>query len=173
MFRSTLGLASAAVALTATSASAQAPPQLYNKAISVSWSMHIPATAEDGTASRIPRTISRTIYVSSKGRIFNRVTRQDARLSETKDLDPGITSSTFRYAGGRLMGVLKLPSGASQLAVSFGSGYTTCNAELVVGREDGKPIKFRGLNGKLYTQTGAPTVSGVTCSMRDGNPFAD
>ena len=41
----------------------------------------------------------------------------------------------------------------------------------MLGREGGKAFKFKGLNGKTFTSTGTPTVSGATCSIRDGNPF--
>jgi hypothetical protein len=159
--------------LLSSSAFAQAPQQLYNKTILVGMTITIPARGADGSTLTTPRTIDRTIYISSAGRIFARATRTAGRnraIVERGPSDPMVGS--LRFQGGRLTGVLPFASGAALLNVTFDSSYGSCNADVVVGRESGKPIVWKGLNGVLYTSTGAPSVSGPSCAIRDGNPFA-
>ena len=166
-----LAICSVALLLPASAALA-APAQLYGKAISISYSVTANAVAEDGTTSNRPRTVQRTIYVSSKGRVFSRSDRQAGRNSDTVERGPEATSGHFSFQGNRLVGVnTSFISGAGQLVVSFDSSFQSCTASIMLGRESGKAFKFKGLNGKTFTATGTPTVSTPSCSIREGNPF--
>lgn len=166
-----LALSSIALLLQASTAFA-APAQLYGKAISISYSVTANAVAEDGTTSNRPRTVQRTIYVSSKGRVFSRSDRQAGRNADTVERGPESTSGHFSFQGNRLVGVnTNFISGAGQLVVSFDSSFQSCTASITLGRESGKAFKFKGLNGKTFTATGTPTVSTPSCSIREGNPF--
>ena len=149
-----------------------APAQLYGKAISISYTVTANAVAEDGTTSSRPRTVQRTIYISSKGRVFSRSDRQAGRNSDTVERGPEGTSGHFSFQGNRLVGVnTSFISGAGQLVVSFDSSFQSCTANIMLGRESGKAFKFKGLNGKIFTATGTPTVSTPRWSIREGNPF--
>jgi hypothetical protein len=155
------------------SRAATVPAQLYNKTISISLSVSADAVAEDGTRTSRPRQVQRTIYVSSKGRIFSRVDRQVGRRGETVERTPEQTSGAFRFEGNRLVGVnVNFPSGAAQLTITFDSSFQSCTASIAFGREGGKAFKFKGLDGKTYTTTGVPTATTPSCSIREGNPFA-
>ena len=127
-------------------------------------------TPEGGTTS-VSRNVQRTVYVSTQGRVFVRAARQAGRNSETKERGPG--EGGLRFAGNNLVGVMGLISGASQLVVSFDPGFQSCTTNVIMGAENGKPITWKGLNGKQMTAVGRPTVSGQTCSIRDGNALAD
>ena len=148
------------------------PAQLYNKTVVVSATLSVTAVADDGSALNRPRTVQRTIYISNKGRLFVRVQRQTGDRSTSADRGPEDTSKAFRFDGSKLVGVLQFPSGAAQMVISFDSAYSSCSHSIVFGREGGKPVRFKGLNGKMYTQQGSFNVSGLSCSIRDGNPFA-
>lgn len=148
------------------------PAQLYNKTVTVSATISVNAVADDGTSVNRPRTVQRIIYISTKGRLFVRVERQVGKRSTSAERGPEVTSKAFRFEGSKLVGVLKFPSGAAQMVISFDSGFTSCSTSMLFGRENGQGIRFRGLNGKMYTQQGAFNVSGQSCSIRDGNPFA-
>jgi hypothetical protein len=151
---------------------AGAPPQLYGKAISVSFSATVNATAEDGTSVNRPRSVQRTIYISSKGRIFSRSQRQAGRNADTVQRGPDQTGGSFRFEGNRMIGVnMNFISGAGQMIVTFDSGFQSCTASINFGREGGRAFKFKGLNGKTYTATGSPTASTPSCSIGAGNPF--
>jgi hypothetical protein len=165
------GCASVLLLLSSGLASA-APTQLYGKAISISYSVTANAVAEDGTTSSRPRSVQRTIYISSKGRVFSRSERQAGRNSDTVERGPDATGGHFSFQGNRLIGVnTNFISGAGQLVVSFDSSFQSCTASITLGRESGKAFKFKGLNGKTFTATGTPTVSTPSCSIREGNPF--
>jgi hypothetical protein len=153
-------------------AATAAPPQLLDKAVTVSFTISVDARAEDGsgTAAR-PRHVERVIYVSTKGRLFTRVSRQVGQRNETRERGPETTAGAFRFQGNTLVGVLAMPSGASQLTVTFDPGFSGCSASVVMGRDSGKAIRFKGLDGRMYTVAGKPTISSPSCSMRSGNPF--
>jgi hypothetical protein len=59
-----------------------------------------------------------------------------------------------------------------QLTITFDPSYSSCSASVAYGRESGRAVTFTGLNGKTYTMEGKPSVSTVSCSIRQGNPFA-
>jgi hypothetical protein len=147
-----------------------APQQLLNKTVTVSLSVTIPARGSDGSTQANPRAVTRTIYISSQGRVFARADRRVGRRSETTERGPG--EGNMRISGNSLVGVIAFPSGASQLTVNFDPSFSSCTAQVVVGAERGKPIVYKGLDGKTYTQTAPAQVSGVSCSVRAGNPFA-
>ncbi|HKU04483.1 MAG TPA: hypothetical protein VJR30_00320 [Bradyrhizobium sp.] len=147
-----------------------APQQLLNKSVTISFSITIPARGSDGSAQANPRAVTRTIYVSSQGRVFARADRRVGKKSQTTERGPG--ESNMRISGNSIVGVLPFPSGASQLTVNFDPSFSSCTAQVIMGAEKGKPIVYKGLNGMTYTQTGPAQVSGVSCSVRAGNPFA-
>jgi hypothetical protein len=145
---------------------ADAPPQLYNKTITVSYT----ASMNAGTLAA-----QRIIYVSSKGRIFVRRTRSGGGASESKDLRLG----NYSYSGGRIIGYLDFSrsgfggSGAQQMTISFDPSFRTCNASLRYGKSSGQPYRVVVPNGKTYSSDSAPTVSGISCAIKDGNPFGE
>ncbi len=151
-----------------------APAQLLNKTVRISGSATVNAVAQDGSRTTVPRTVSRTIYISSKGRIFTRAERRAGRNAETVDRAPGDGggSGGFRFDGNRLIGVGLAASGARQVTITFDPGFSSCTASIAFGREAGKSYKVKGLDGKIYTATGVPTASTPTCSIQAGNPFA-
>lgn len=168
----------ATAALVAVTATAQAAPQqLHNKTLTINMTVTIPGKGSDGSAANLPRSIQRLVYVSSAGRIFSRATRTVGRNQAQTERGPeqtaGDATGNLKFAGNRLVGVLKFSSGASMMNVDFDPSFQSCTVNLVVGRDSGKPIVWKGLNGVTYTSTGAPQVSGLSCSIRDGNALAN
>ncbi len=151
------------------------PPDLFNKTITVSYTVTIPARRSDGRAVPAVRNSSRTIYISNAGRVFARVSRIDGRrFSETKEAAPGDQANSYRFEGGTLVGVMPFSSGAAQMTIAFDSaGGQTCNAKIVMGRDSGKPLRFKGVSGMMYEATGPGTVSNMKCKIRSGNAFAE
>src|SRR6185437_16157951 len=87
--------------------------------------------------------------------------------------EPEQTAGHFRFEGNHLIGTRTLIGGAAaQMVVSFDPGFQSCTASVHFGRESGKPFQYRGLRGELFTATGVPTASTPTCSVREGNAFA-
>jgi hypothetical protein len=160
-------------ALIAPSPVVAAPAELLNKTVTVSYTVTIPTRRPDGTPFPGVRNATRTIYISSAGRAFGRVSRTDsARLSETREAAPGERGNTFRWGGARLIGTMPFASGAAQLTITFGSTGQSCEASIAVGREGGRALRWKGVNGSIYEATGPATVSDVRCAIRQGNAFA-
>lgn len=166
-------LAGAFLLASLTAASA-APKQLYNKSILISFGVHIPAKGSDGSTPGT-RTSSRIVYVSSAGRVFAKATRTAGRNREDKERGPEDSGGGrgLSFSGDRLTGVLPFISGASLLTISFDPGFQSCSGTVVMGRDSGKPLVWKGLNGVTYTSNGPPNISGVSCSIRDGNALAN
>jgi hypothetical protein len=148
-----------------------APPQLLNKTIHVEMSVSVPARWPDGTERVQSRRIDRNIYVSSQGRLFQKVSRQAKGGADQKEFGPD-SGGGVHFAGNKLVGVVKVISGANMLTISFDPSFQSCTADMIVGSESGKARVWKGLNGVTFTATGKPQVSGVSCSIREGNAFA-
>jgi hypothetical protein len=147
------------------------PAELLNKSVTVSYTVTIPARGADGSNVPGVRNATRTIYISSAGRAFGRVNRRDGRQSETKEAAPGERANTLRFEGSKLVGVMPFVSGAAQMTISF-QGGSSCDAAISVGRDQGKTLKWKGVNGMTYEATGPATVSNIRCSVSAGNAFA-
>ena len=148
----------AVVAVCAPAYAADAPPQLHNKTITVTFSL----TGDAGTLG-----VQRLIYVSNKGRIFVRSSRSTGNAGETKDVPLG----TYRYESGRIVGFFTMAQHANQLTVRFDAAFQSCEASLVFGKATGGAYKLTAPNGVTNVQARPPSVSGISCSIRDGNPL--
>lgn len=166
-FRTSLCLLAACAATSAWAA----PAALLNKSITVSYAVTIPGKKADGTLANGTRVATRTIYVSSAGRIFARVARRDGNAAETKEAGPGESSNNLHFAGDKLVGVMQFASGASQMTISFDPSGQSCSASIVAGRDNGRPLRWRGVDGTMRESTGPATISNVSCSIASGNAF--
>ena len=150
-----------------------APAELLNKTVTVSYAITIPARMDDGRVVSGTRNAMRTIYISSAGRTFARASRSDGRRGETREAAPGEAGNNFRWQGSRLVGVMPLVSGAAQMIITFGPGGQSCEASIVIGRDGGNTLKWRAVDGSTREAASPATVSGVSCSIRAGNAFAE
>jgi hypothetical protein len=124
------GLALLAVAGTMIAGTAHAAPQqLLNKSVTVSLSVTIPARGSDGSTQANPRAVTRTIYISTQGRVFAKADRRVGKHSETTERGPG--EGNMRISGNSLVGVMVMPSGASQLTVNFDPSGSRCTARAI------------------------------------------
>ena len=165
-------IAMAAMLMAFPSLATAAPSEVLNKSVTISYTVSIPGKGQDGSATSGVRNATRTVYISSAGRAFGRVVRQDGRHSGTKELAPGDTGNTYRFEGNKLIGVVKFASGAGQMIVTFGQGGQSCSASIILGRDGGRPLRWKGVNGAAYEQTGPAVVSNPSCSVTAGNAFA-
>jgi hypothetical protein len=141
---------------------ANAPAQLYNKTITVSY------TASMGGGTLGAR---RTMYVSTKGRIFVRRTRAGGGAFDSKD----VNLENYSYSSGRIVGYHVFPEGGGgqQVTISFDPSFHTCTASLRYGKSAGQPYRIRVPNGKIFSSDTPPTISGIVCAITDGNPFGE
>ena len=149
-----------------------APAELLNKTITVNYTVTIPGKSADGQTISGVRNAVRTIYISSAGRIFGRVFRRDRDASATKEAGPGETGNTLHFEGNKLVGAMQFVSGAVQMTISWDASGGSCTATMLAGRDSGRTIQWKGVNGKTYTATGPVEPSNISCSIATGNSFA-
>ncbi len=156
---------------------ADAPAQLRNKTIQVNWSVDQTARGADGIPTHRNIAVSHTVYVSSAGRIFERSSRSNGRASKGSDIAPGAAQNQggeatgLRFVGNRLVGNTAFAQGARHWEVNFDGGFSNCTVTVTFGREAGG-IKRKGINGEMLTIDSMKATS-ESCSIRDGNPFAN
>jgi hypothetical protein len=73
--------------------------------------------------------------------------------------------------GDKLVGVMQFTSGASQMTISFDAGGQSCSAAIVAGRDSGRPIRWKAVDGTMNEATGPVTFSNISCSISAGNAF--
>jgi hypothetical protein len=162
------------ISLLCVSASA-APPQALNKTVTVSFSHFMPGHCDNGAENHTPRNVSQQLYISTKGRVFAKLSANagSGRHNYSREhlAEPG-ASSPFHFSGNKLVGTSVQVSGAGQEIISFDASYTSCTVEVVTGRESGKPFVWTNLAGVRCTGTGQAVVSNNSCSVSEGNSFA-
>jgi hypothetical protein len=168
----------AAVALSTSSAVADAPRQLCNKTVELGWSVRLVQHGPDGQTVTPTINASRIIYVSSAGRLFTRSSRTNSKIGQSRggDYAPDVSRNNegeardLHFIGNQLIGNVAYVQGAGHLTVTFDSNFSSCSLALIYGRDSGG-MKRRGLNGVMYT-IDSLSVAGERCSIREGNPFA-
>jgi hypothetical protein len=170
----TAGAALVVFGLSAMPALAQAPQQLYNKTIQINWSVTV--VEEGGRAA--PVSVSHTVYVSSTGRLFHRGSRAHNKKGRKQmENAPGAARNSdgeatgMRLSGNRLVGQTAFAQGARQFVATFDPSFSSCTVAVTFGREAGG-LKRVGVDGKMVAIQ-SMTASGESCSIREGNPFAN
>ena len=169
-------IAGSCIALAAMAGAANAagaPGQLYNKTISVSFRVTNNGVDEHGKGTGNGREISQTIYISNQGRVFLRGEHRGGSFGKTVHNGPEVSSGEFRFEGNQLVRphVGDLSSGAANETISFDPGFQSCTASMQFGHEPGKVYKWKSLDGRNITAS-VMNVSTPTCSIREGNAFA-
>lgn len=155
-----LAIAFAACAATSNAFAASPPKQLFNKTITVGFSISAPG--QSGTLN-----IQRKIYVSDKGRIFVRGQRTAGSSSDSNFVDPG----GYQYSNGAIRGVYKMADHANLLTITFDPAFQSCDATLTFGKVSGSTYKMTAPNGKTVESVTPPNYSKPSCAISEGNPF--
>ena len=159
-----------------------APAQLYNKTISIGWSVQATVREPDGRERVASNSVSFTVYVSSAGRLFERASRSIGRRAASADSAPGASqlpsgdARGLHFEGNNLVANRGFTgggqSGAMRAVVSFDANYSGCSTNVAYGKEKGTAIHRRGLDG-VVREVLALNVTSTSCSIREGNAFAD
>jgi hypothetical protein len=159
-----------------------APPQLYNKTVSIGWSVQSTQRDPGGQEKAVSSNIQYTVYVSSAGRLFERSSRAVGKRVGSSDSEPGAGQTKMgearglRFEGNNLVANRSYAggggSGAMRAVVSFDSSYSSCSVSVTHGKENGGVIKRKGLDG-VVREMRTMTVTGTNCSVRAGNAFAN
>jgi hypothetical protein len=167
--------------LSAVADAGSAPKELYGKSIIISWTEHQswrPLGQADFRDINVP--LSRKIYVGTKGQWFHRF----ASVRKGYEGGPESVGASRTDAGsarqtqfsGRTMTMTDATSGglARKTTVEFNESFTTCEARVIFAKQAGSEVVV-GVN--LYTGQpieirSATVTSGPSCTVRDGNVFA-
>jgi hypothetical protein len=148
------------------SLAADAPAQLWGKTINTSYTASTPIMGKKGI-KLASRAVVRLIYISSKGRIFERYTAQGRNGAVVGEHTPG--ASKWHFMGGKLVATYLAISGAERDEISFDTSFQSCTFFRIAGHESGDIRRWKGLNGKQYEAVGPSTTSGERCSITTGN----
>ena len=155
-----------------------APQQLLNKTIVFSFTNNQILRDPDGNTHHSQASFNYIDYVSSAGRIFQRSSRSSGRLTRGADKEPdkpregGGEVHTNRFEGHKLVIMNSYAEGAVRMVVSFDPAFSTCSIDVILGKQSGGAIKRRGLDGVMREILSYDIVN-KSCTVRDGNPFAD
>jgi hypothetical protein len=158
-----------------------APAGLRGKSVIVSWIETRSLRVGDETSFRNTQTpFSRSLYISSAGRPFTRTTATPGRRSGSAE---AVGASGQTHSGGArqvqfhgrsiVMTGASRSGGARRVQIDFNEGFSNCNAHVIVGFEAGKTIKSKSLASGKPMEVRSSTVSGTTCTVRDGNVFGE
>ncbi len=168
------------LAAPASAAFADAPKALYNKTIRLSWSEVRVQKADAGDTARMNTSSTLLIYVSDQGRMFTRLARRNERGANGTDRSPegdeqrsghGASNLNPQFDGQTLSVVSPMRSGARNVVATFSGGFQSCSLRVAFGKEDGRSLYHKGMDGRMYTII-STSVSGTSCSIRNGNAFA-
>jgi hypothetical protein len=154
---------------------AAAPAGAMNKTITISFTATGMAKSADGQAKGFSTAVSRSIYVSSAGRLFMRHTASNGRAKRGADFDPTDTRTgkgSFQFQGNKLVGVIPYGMGARQIVATFDASFSSCTASVIEGHTAGGAIQRKAPNGVMYQITSASATS-PSCSIQNGNAFAN
>lgn len=156
-------------------AHASPPQQLYNKAVTLSWTHAGTGRRQDGQTITFNNSLSLIVYVSSAGRLFQRWRSQASGkkgIGREKEVGPGESGSraSLRFQGNQMIGVVVSASGARQFVITFDQSFSSCSLSIADARAGGATIRRRGPDGAMYDLLSVTTGS-PTCSIGTGNPF--
>lgn len=152
-----------------------APDQLRGKAIVVSWNeQRLERNPETKQERNVSTPFTLTVYVSTAGRVFNRLGAGRARSSDQASGSNDQTRFSERavnFAGTRMtMSNTFRSGGARQISATFDSGFSSCSGSVIIGRSGSGPIRQRLLDGGFVDVLSA-SVGPVSCSISTSNPF--
>lgn len=151
---------------------ASAPAQLRGKSIAVSWSENrIQRFVGEANFRSVAASHKFSIYVSSAGRVFSRLTNTTRLGTGSADEVGGRRTPVF--AGQSL--TVFIPSqgtGVRRLTIDFDSGFASCTAGVVRAKPAGAGMMTgTSLINGMRLEIQSVTVGGASCSTQNGNIF--
>jgi hypothetical protein len=153
-------------------------PDIVGKSVLVNWTENLEIQRADGSRN-VAVSRGLRIYISSAGRSFARASAA-ARGSSTNDL---VGTSGASLAGGQwavhvdghtIVSQVNFGNWARNLRVELSPDGSGCSAQVTVGKEVGSaPKAFRSPISGMMTEIHAATVSGASCTVQQGNVFAN
>jgi hypothetical protein len=176
MFRLVAALVVLTSFVPAAARAASAPAQLLGKSIVVNWTENrVQRNAGEVNFRSVAASHQFSIYISSVGRIFSRLTNTTRAGTGSAD-EVGGTSGAKRTPvfSGQSMTIF-IPSrgsGVRRLTVNFEGSFGSCTAAVVRARPEGAAIMTGTsiITGKVI-ETQSVSVGAASCAMQNGNVF--
>jgi hypothetical protein len=178
----TLMTAAIAATLAATSARAeQAPAALRGKSVVVTWNeMRIQRNVGEADFRTVQASHSMSLYISSVGRVFSRMTFATRAGSAARDQVSGSAPQSGGPArvpnfSGRTLTVYQPYRGVGgmrRVTIDFDESFGGCGAKVIHAKEQGKSssIGFSPIT-KVYIEFKSASAAGETCAVKAGNVF--
>jgi hypothetical protein len=163
-------------------AAAELPPALFNRSVTLSWNEYRVQRCDSGEISRGNTNSVLQVYISGEGRLFSRLKRRGGGgQGNSTDSDPeggenragqGASRLNLHFENQQLLIDTPMRSGARRVQVDFDTGFATCRLDVRFGKEGGRDLYHRTMDGRMCTII-STDVSGQSCAIRNGNPFAE
>jgi len=183
MIRPLMAAAAAAVTLAAAPATAaEAPAALRGKSVVLSWNeMRVQRNVGQAEFRTVQASHSMSLYISSAGRVFSRMTFATRAGSAARDQVSGSAPQSGAPArvpsfNGRTLTIYQPYRGVGgmrRVTIDFDESFGGCSAKVIHAKEEGKEssIGFSPIT-KVYIEFKSATASGETCSVKAGNVFS-
>jgi hypothetical protein len=177
IFTASAGLLALALLWPNAAAHAAPAPDLYGKSLTVDWT-EMRQVRVSGVLRNGPVSFQFRIYVSSTGRVFNKLSASSRAVDAAGEhvgssgsfLSGGIRSAHF---GGHSLTVQSVFGNyARRIYVEVEHGGGTCSVQISVGKQVGAAAKAFRVNGIAF-EILSTTVEGSRCAARNGNIFSN
>jgi len=166
--------------IASTSGALAAPQSLYGRTLRVTWNeSRSQRVRGEGDFKAVSIPLSYTVYVSSKGQLFKRLTSTTASGRHTGSKDrvgmSGADSQgagSISFQGNTLISTANNGGLGRRIRISFDGG-SSCSAEVLTGKAGTGPATVRSnATGKMLEFESA-SAGAASCSVQEGNAFAD
>jgi hypothetical protein len=161
--------------VSATAHAGSAPKELYGKSIIITWGeQHSQRMFGEANFRDENVRLSRTIYISTKGQLFDRFAVAGATAGYER-IGASAPRREVQFSGRTIIGTDEGRGGlARKITVEFDESFATCEAHVIFAKQAGRDVVVGAdLNtGKLDKEIRSATVTSTSCSVRDGNVFA-
>jgi hypothetical protein len=172
------------VAVFWTSMACAAPQGLYGKSVTVSWTETRSQREPGQTAFRpVSLPFTYTVYVSSEGRPFKRLTSISSTRRATGSLDrvgtgesrPDGGTGAMQFVGNTIVASAGSPGGfGRRIQISLDGGFASCSAQVISGKTPGKKVAaVRSVATGNMVEFESISAGPASCSVRAGNAFAN
>jgi hypothetical protein len=150
---------------------------LVGKSVVVSWTESRQQRVNGSEVRPVTRNFELQIYISAAGRPFARLNNSGRGGTQSNEQVGGEGQSqgggtrAIRVDGNSITLQANYGNYARNLRIEVAPGGGGCTAQMSVGKEAGSsPKAFRNVAGHLV-EIHSLSVSGVACSLRQGNVF--
>ncbi|MBI3702246.1 MAG: hypothetical protein HY242_17630 [Afipia sp.] len=161
--------------LASTGIAVSAPQSFYGKTLKVTWnetrSQRVHGEGEFQNRS-VP--LSFTVYVSSKGQLFRRLTSSSSKTTGSTDRVGDSTAGsqgagTIAFQGNTMIYTANNGGLGRRVRVTFDGG-SSCSAEILTGTSGSQTVRSNATGKMMDVQS--VSAGAASCSVQDGNAFA-